>query len=103
MSATYLRQLDHERGVTLRVHFSTAGREVVDYAVVLLVRVGDAACTVRVYDGAHGVNEMHRYTRAGGKQAASRFHRGTLGDGMRSAIDEVARGYRTMIEGWEGR
>jgi hypothetical protein len=37
--------------------------------------------TVRVYDAAHGFNEMHRYTSHGGKQAGVPFYRGTLGDG----------------------
>ena len=56
--------------------------------------------TVRVYDAAHGFNEMHRYTGAGGKQAGVRFHPGTLGDGMRVAIEAIEGGYREMIEGW---
>jgi hypothetical protein len=43
-------------------------RDVIDYAIVLLVKENEQAKTVRVYDGAHGVNEMHRYTR----RAASR-------------------------------
>lgn len=44
---------------------------------------------------------MHRYTRSGGKQAGAPFHAGTLGEGMRAAIDEIERGYGEMIEGWE--
>jgi len=79
------------------------GREVTDYAVVLMLRRGQATETVRVYDGAHGHNEMHRYGRRGGKQPGTRFHGGTLGEGMRAAIDEVETGYREMIEGWEAR
>jgi hypothetical protein len=59
------------------------------------------AKTVRVYDGAHGVNEMHRYTASRGKQPGTVFHSGTLGEGMRAAIAEVEHGYRGMIEGWE--
>jgi hypothetical protein len=54
----------------------------------------------RVYDGAHRVNELHRYTRTGGKQPADVIHPGTLGAGMRMAIDEVERGYATIIEAW---
>jgi hypothetical protein len=56
--------------------------------------------TVRLYDGAHGENELHRYTREGGKQPAEVFHRGTLGQRMRAAIEEVERGYQAMIESW---
>ena len=55
------------------------------------------------YDGAHGENEMHRYTRQGGKQAAEVFHRDTLGAGMRAAIEAITRGYQPMIEAWRRR
>jgi hypothetical protein len=101
MSAYYLRVLDHVLGAMLRVEFTTDGREITDYAVVLLPRIGDATATIRVYDGAHGHNEMHRYTHSGGKRAGAPFHAGTLGEGMRAAIDEIERGYGEMIEGWE--
>jgi hypothetical protein len=53
-----------------------------------------------VYDGAHGENDLHRYIREGGKQAAEVFDRGTLGEGMRAAIEQVERGYEEMIDGW---
>lgn len=68
--------------------------------VVLLLETEEALKTVRVYDGAHGHNEMHRHTRSGGKEPGAVFHSGTLGEGMRVAISEVERGYREMIEGW---
>ena len=89
MSAYYLRILDHARGAMLRVEFTSRGREIVDYAVVLLVVVGEVAETIRVYDAAHGFNEMHRFTRSGGKQPGTSFHGATLGDGMRAAIAEI--------------
>lgn len=87
----------------MRVEFKTSrrGRDVVDYSVVLAVKHEGRAETVRVYDGAHGENELHRYTRDGGKQVAEVFDRGTLGEGMRVAIDEVKHGYDEMIKGWE--
>jgi hypothetical protein len=44
---------------------------------------------------------MHRYTRGGGKQTGKAFHSGTLGEGMRAAIEQVKSGYGQMIEGWE--
>ena len=87
-------------GAVLRVEFITNGRKITDYAVVLLLAVDGSVETVRVYDGAHGHNEMHRYTRGGGKQPGEQFHAGTLGEGMRAAIAEVENGYREMIEGW---
>ncbi len=101
MSANYLRILDHLLGAMLRVEFTTNGREITDYAVVLLFEVGEATETIRVYDGAHGHNEMHRYSRSEGKQTGTPFHSGTLGEGMRAAIEEIERSYREMIEGWE--
>jgi hypothetical protein len=75
---------------------------VVDYAIVLLVEAPGGAKTVRVYDGAHGYNEMHRYTDAGGKRDGTKFHSGTLGEGMNGAIDAIKRRHRRMIEGWRG-
>ena len=85
----------------MRVQFTTQGRDVVDYAVVLLLETEKGTETVRVYDGAHSHNEMHRYTRSAGKQPGTVFHSGTLGEGMRAAISEVERGYREMIKGWK--
>jgi hypothetical protein len=101
MSADYLRILDRALGARLRVEFTTGGGQVTDYAVVLLRKQGDVTETIRVYDGAHGHNEMHRYGRSGGKQPGAPFHGGTLGEGMRAAIKEVELGWREMIEGWE--
>ena len=100
MSAYYQRVLDHLLGAVPRVEFVTDGREITDYAVVLQVaRDGDTK-TIRLYDGAHGYNEMHRCTRSDGKQAGKPFHAGTLGEGMRAAIAEIESGYPEMIEGW---
>ncbi len=103
MSADYTRLLDRLLGVFMHVEFKTVGRDVVDYAVVLLVDVDGDLETVRLYDGAHGENELHRYTREGVKQPPEIAHRGTLGQGMRAAIEEIERGYQTMIESWHER
>ncbi len=102
MSPDYIRILDHVLGIRLSVEFTSEGREITDYAVVLLLERGEATETIRVYDGAHGHNEMHRYSRSEGKQPGTPFHSGTLGEGMRAAIEEIKRGYREMIEGWNG-
>jgi hypothetical protein len=56
--------------------------------------------TVRVYDGAHGRNEMHRYSHHGDKQEAEAFHAGSLGEGMRTAMKEIRDGYEQMIDAW---
>jgi ferredoxin-NADP reductase len=80
VSQPYRDVLDYEIGARIVVEFTLDRREVVDYAVVLTVddEAGEAV-TVRVYDGAHGVNEMHRHNRFGEKASAESFHAGTLG------------------------
>ncbi|MHB1569372.1 MAG: hypothetical protein ACYC0H_09220 [Solirubrobacteraceae bacterium] len=58
--------------------------------------------TARVYDNAHGHNEMHRHTLSGGKQAGEAFSpEGDFGVAMRTARDEILAGYEKMIEGWQ--
>jgi hypothetical protein len=96
----YRDVLDHDVGARIVVEFTTRGREVIGYAVVLTVDEEGEPATVRVYDGAHGVNEMHRHDRSGEKAPAESFHAGTLGEGMRAAITAVRAGYTEMIDGW---
>jgi hypothetical protein len=84
------------------VDFTTERGEVVDYVVVLLVSAAADVKAVRVYDSAHGFNEMHRYTLAGGKQEGTEFHTGSLGEGLRVAMEDTKLGYVGMIEGWRG-
>ena len=103
MSATYSEELDEDQRVWMHVDFVTERREVIDYAVVLCVVEAGQSRTVRLYDGAHGINELHRYTTEAGKQAAEVFHGGTLGEGMRAAIEQVRRGYLPMIEAWRAK
>jgi hypothetical protein len=100
MSGAYERVLD--RAVLMYVEFKTErrGRDVIDYSVVLVVEESGRRETVRLYDGAHGENELHRYTRNDGKQGAEVFNRDTLGTGMRAAIEEIKHGYEEMIDGW---
>jgi len=103
MSGEYELPLDYVLLAILRVEFETQGKEVTDYAVMLLYETEGRRETIRLYDGAHGHNEMHRYARSAGKQPGTPLHRGTLGDGMRAAIEEIKGGYREMIEGWQGQ
>lgn len=72
----------------------------IDYALVLVAELDARVETIRVYDAAHGCNELHRYTKELGKRPAEIFHRGTLGEGMRSAIEQIQRGHEEMIDGW---
>ncbi len=46
------------------------------------------------------MNEMHRYTRDGGKQPAEIFDAGTLGEGMRAAMRQIETSYEAMIASW---
>ncbi len=102
MSGAYERVLDETLRVLMYVAYKIGqhGPDVMDYSVVLVVEVNGRKETVRVYDGAHRENELHRYTRGQGKQAAEVFNRGTLGEGMRAAVEEIERGYEAMIDGW---
>lgn len=101
MGTFYDEVLDQSRGIAMVVDFETDRADVTDYAVVLVVEEAGRRRTVRLYDGAHGRNEMHRYNRKLGKQPAKVFHRGTLGEGMRWAIDKIKRGYEEMIDAWQ--
>lgn len=96
----YQDDLDPIRGVSLLVDFETTRGMVVAYSVVLLFGTAGGTETIRVYDSTHEFNEMHRYTRAEGKQEGKRFHSGTLGEGLRAAIEDVKRGHLKMIDGW---
>jgi hypothetical protein len=69
--------------------------------VILLIRAPGQTHTIRVYDAAHGVNEMHRYTQHGGKQAAETVHHGTLTEGLQADIQAVQDSYPAMIEAWQ--
>jgi hypothetical protein len=100
MSQRYRDVLDYEIGARIFVEFTKHRREVVDYAVILTVDEAAGRATVRVYDGAHGVNDMHRHDRSGKKEPAETFHAGTLGEGMRAAITAVRTGYKEMIDAW---
>jgi len=64
MSGAYELPLDYLLWAILRVEFTTQGKEVTDYAVMLLYEIEGRTETIRLYDGAHGHNEMHRYTRS---------------------------------------
>jgi hypothetical protein len=95
---SYRYELDVDAAIDVR--FLTRSGEVVDYVVVLLVEDHDAWCAVRVYDNAHQMHDMHRYDRAGEKQTAEMFHRGSASEALQSAIETVRSGYSGMIESW---
>jgi hypothetical protein len=97
---TYTEALDEFRGVELHVRFRTWRSDVTDYALVLVATVDGRSETIRVYDAAHGCNEMHRYTKQLGKRPAEIFHRGTLGEGMRAAKESIRESFEEMIIGW---
>lgn len=100
MSQRYRDTLDYDLGARIIVEFTTRGRDVVDYAVVLTVDHDGDSEIVRSYDGTHGVNDMHRHSRASGKASAEKFHPGSLGEGMRAAITAVRANHKEMIDAW---
>jgi hypothetical protein len=100
MSGEFSVRLHWTGSARMTVRWRTERREVVDYAVTLTALDEGRYRTIRVYDGAHGVNEMHRYKRDGGKQPATVLHDGTVAEGLRAAQLEVKRGWAEMIEGW---
>jgi hypothetical protein len=100
MGAQYEQALNAFETVQVLVEFATRRDAVIDYPLVLVAELDGRIETIRVYDAAHGVNELHRYTKDLGKQPAEVFHRGTLGDGMRSALAAIKDGYEEMIDGW---
>lgn len=95
--------LDHVPGAKMSVDFKTTKGEVVRYSVALVLETRFGVETVRVYDAAHGVNEMHRYTRREGKQDGVVFNDGTLAEGLQAAIEAVKHCHFEIIEGWKGR
>jgi len=95
---SYRDELDVEAAIDVR--FSTRRDDVLDYAVVLLVEERNEWHAVRVYDNVHQVHDMHRYNRAGEKQTAETFHRGSASEALQSAIEAVRSGYSEMIESW---
>jgi hypothetical protein len=100
MSQRYRDVLDYETGARIVVEFTTDRRMVTDYAVILTVDDEEGEATVRVYDGTHGVNDLHRHNLRGEKAPAAAFHPGTLGEGMRAAITAVRADYKEMIAAW---
>jgi hypothetical protein len=103
VSAEYVVDLEREPSILMHVRFTTRRRDVTNYAVLLTIEEEGKRLAVRLYDGAHGVNEMHRYTQNQRKELAEIFHSGTLGEGMRAATELVKRGYRPIIEAWRSR
>ncbi len=95
---SYRDRLDSD--VAMDVRFLARGVNVIDYAIVLLVREYGLWRAVRLYDNTHAINDIHRYNRDGVKQPAETFHHGSAGEAMRSALDTVRGGYSEMIESW---
>ena len=100
MSVRDTEVLNYLLKVSLWVDFRTERGSVVACTVVLLLETRGRIETIRVYDSAHGYNEMHRYSRTGGKQTGEPFHSGTLSEGLQVALNDAKKGYRQMIEGW---
>jgi hypothetical protein len=85
------------------VRLSTDKKEIVSYAVVLVVEHRGEFRTVRCFDNAHGQHDMHRYNPAGIKEPAENFHHGTAREAFHCAVVEVRRNWMEMIAGWRAR
>jgi hypothetical protein len=93
----YREILDHDAEVIVR--FITERGAVIRYRVVLVAVVGGEEHTVRVFDNAHGRNDMHRYV-SGEKRPAEEFSQASPGEAMRVAIRWAQQSYREMIDAW---
>jgi hypothetical protein len=76
-------------------------RDIVGFAVVLVIWSDDAWRSVALFDCSHGErNDRHRYDRDGNKGPAEPFHDGTPGEAYRAAIELIRSGHERMIEQW---
>ena len=87
-------------GALALIDYLTEHGELTRYSVTLIAWHAGGWHTVRVYDNAHGMNEMHRHTLSDGKQPAETFHYGDAGEAFRDARAMVEAGYEEMITGW---
>jgi hypothetical protein len=92
VSQRYRDVLDYELGTRIVVEFTTRRRQVVDYVVILTVDYSNDEAAVRVYDGSHGINDLHRHGAVSGKAPAENFHAGTLGEGLAKAWRRLGEG-----------
>lgn len=87
--------------VEILVEFKTERGELTGFTVLLRVRREGHWHEVRVWDNAHGRNEMHRYTRSGGKQPGVIFDRGSSAVGYRAAYADARANFEEIVDGWE--
>jgi len=89
-----------EPGVQVLLWTRRRGRTILEYSVVLRVWRDGGWRTLRVFDNAHGVNEVHRYTRSEGKQPGRVWHHGTAGEAFRDAWKSLKESYKRIEEAW---
>lgn len=100
MSGQAHEWLEHD--VDLKREWETDQRgRVVEYVVILRAKRGEDWHAVRVWDNAHGENEMHRHTRSAGKQPGEIFHHGEFGAAMRAAQAHAKESYASIVESWD--
>lgn len=99
---TYQFQKRLLNGARVEISYKTHRDGRILYSVVLIYRDSNGTDqTVRVYDNAHGQNEMHRYTRRGGKQTADLFHPGPANIACGYAIAQAKKNYEEIIRSWQ--
>lgn len=83
------------------IRFSSSGRPIHRYAVILLAYRDGGWREVRVFDNHLGEHHQHRYTRAGGKADAELFHPGPTNQAIAAAIDHLKTGWAAIILSWD--
>ena len=97
-STEYVRGLSDTAYAEVR--YATERGTLTRYSVTLVARHDGEWRTIRVYDNAHGRNDMHRHTLSRGKEPAVTFHQGTASEAFQAALESIDRGYEEMVIGW---
>lgn len=87
-------------GVDAAVRLVTDRSGLVEYAIALRVFENGWWQTVRLYDNAHGANDMHRYSRQEGKRPAENFSQGRPSEAYLLARNLILEGWEQMIDSW---
>lgn len=90
--------LSHEAEMAVR--FITERGQLLTYRVVLLVWEHGEQRAVRLFDNAHGVHDMHRYSREGVKREAEKLHHASPDEALHEAMRAIRDGYEEMIDSW---
>ncbi|HUE25926.1 MAG TPA: hypothetical protein VMP89_04060 [Solirubrobacteraceae bacterium] len=97
----YERSVDIGVAEDVVIRYSSSGRPIERYSVVLLVRTPRGWREVRVFDNHQGSHHMHRYTPTEGKQSAEVFHPGPARAAIPAAIRHLKDHWEAIVEPWK--